>query len=70
MKRLLERVYYLNVNQTKYVSLFLAEKITPHIRIVCGNKTVVLFIHSNTPPNPAGNTNSNHVVIPTWPPWR
>ena len=35
-------MYHLNVSQTKYVSLFLAEDLTPHFRIVCGNKAVVL----------------------------
>ena len=42
MKRLLERVYYLNDSQRKYVSLFLDENLTPHARIVCGNRAVVL----------------------------
>jgi hypothetical protein len=42
MNRLLERVYHLNVSQTKYVSLFLDENFAPHTRIVCDKKAVML----------------------------
>lgn len=41
MKRLLERVYFIN-SRTKYISLVLDENLTFHARIVCGKQEVVL----------------------------
>jgi hypothetical protein len=42
MKRLLERVYYVNNSRIKYISLILDENLTPHARIVSGKHAVVL----------------------------
>jgi hypothetical protein len=42
MKRLLERVYYVNNSCTKYISLILDQHLTPYVRIVSGKQEVIL----------------------------
>ena len=42
MLTLLERVYYLNKQRTKYVSIFLDETLNPHVKIASSSRSVVL----------------------------
>jgi hypothetical protein len=42
MSTLLERVYFLKKQRTKYVSIFLDEHLTPQVKIVTSSRNVVL----------------------------
>ena len=42
MWRLLERVYFLNKQRTKYVAIYLDENLTPQVKLTSSSRTVVL----------------------------